>query len=640
MRLLDATQFYKYQSSFHSQMAHIVCRLSVKSIIMYSACRVSALKNALVIVTLSTLLSACAGMHQQPAQKDVELTAEVHYPDGGSSTAVIPAERTADKPGADGLPIVPLTRDLMFQLLAAEIAYQRGDWQAAFATELSAAQHTHDQRLAERAFEMAWNAKQPEEALTASRLWRMLAPHSEEATQNYLNAVVLSDHLGEAREVFEHGLKEAPPQTRGILIFQIQHLLSHSSDKDGAFSALESLMEPYQDLVEAHLALAYGAYAKGDNERATAEAQSALKAKPDSEQAALILAEADPDHAAALKFLSKFIAAHPGSKQLRIAYARILIDQKRYKEAEHEFTLLAKEQPDDLSVLYMLGVLEIQTNNEAAAGKHLTQFLDQLALHPGEDRDPTSALLLLSQIAEDRKDNDAALRWLDQVESPDAYFGVQLRRAGIFAKQGNLTGARKLLTDLNPSDPKQQIQVIAAEAQILREANQTQEAMKVLEGGIGRFPDNTDLLYDYAMDAEKINQLDICETSLRKIISLAPQNQQAYNALGYTFAERNMRLDEASSLIQTALKLAPDDPFIIDSMGWVQFRLGKLKEAEEYLRRAYSIRQDPEIAVHLGEVLWSKGQKADAHKLWRDANSKDPDNDSLKSTLARLHVSL
>lgn len=597
------------------------------------------MKNALVIVTLSTLLSACAGMHQPPSQ-DVALTAEVHYTDGDGSTNSAPTDKAPAKTTADGLPVVPLTRELMFQLLAAEIAYQRGDWQSAYATELSVAQHTHDPRLAQRAFEIAWNSRQAEEALVASRLWRLLAPHSEEATQNYLNAVVQADHLDEARTIFEHGLQEAAPETRGILIFQIQHLLAHSSDKDAAFSTLENVLAPYPDLVESHLALAYGAYAKSDNARALIEAKSALKSKPDSEQAALVLAQVDPDRTAALKFLKKFIAQHSDSKELRVAYARILVDQKRYKEAEHEFELLAKEQPEDLSVLYMLGVLEIQTNNEAVAEKHLTHFLDALSQHPNEERDPTSALLLLSQIAEDRKDNDTALRWLDQVESVDAYFGVQIRRAGIFAKQGNVAAARKLLTDLNPGDPKQQIQVIAAEAQILREANQTDEAMKVLQAGIKRFPDNTDLLYDYAMDAEKNNQLDICESSLRKIIALAPENQQAYNALGYTFAERNVRLDEAVGLIETALKLAPDDPFIIDSMGWVQFKLGKLKEAEDYLRRAYSIRQDPEIAVHLGEVLWIKGQKADAHKVWRDAGNKDPDNDSLKSTLARLHTSL
>ena len=595
------------------------------------------MKNALVIVTLSTLLSACAGLHQptSPAPLAADNPAGV-----GATTSPGAIDQSTGKTTVDELPAVPLTSELMFQLLAAEVAFQRGDYQAAIATTYSAAQHTHDPRLAQRAFEMAWVAKQPDEALAASRLWRMLAPHSEEATQNYLNSVVMANRMDEAQAVLEIGLKDAPPQTRGILIFQIERLLSHAKDKDAAFGTLEALMAPYLDLPEAHLALAYGAAGKGDEARAKTEAQIALKAKPDSEQAALLLAQINPDKNAALKFLSKFIAAHPAAKDLRITYARILIEQKRYKEAEHEFETLLKAQPDDLAVLYMLSILEIQTTDQKAAERHLKTFLDVLASHPGDERDPTSALLLLSQIAEDRKDNQAAVRWLDQVDSPEAYVGVQIRRAEIFAKDGNLAGARKLLTDLTPTDVPQQIQVVAAEAQILRDANRMAEAMTVLEAGIKRFPDNTDLLYDYAMDAEKVNQIDICETSLRKIIALAPQNQQAYNALGYTFAERNIRLDEAYTLIETALKLAPDDPFIIDSMGWVQFRLGKLKEAEELLRHAYTLRQDPEIAVHLGEVLWARGQKADAHKIWREVGSKDPGNDSLKSTLARLHVSL
>jgi tetratricopeptide (TPR) repeat protein len=471
-------------------------------------------------------------------------------------------------------------------------------------------------------------------------LWRSYAPHSEEATQNYLNSVVLIEQLDEAQSVFERGLHEASDATRGSMIFQVQRLLSHARDKDAAFSVLETLLAPYPDLLETHLALAYGAYAKGDNKRAQAEAQIALKAKPDSQQAALMLAQVNPDRDAAQKFLAHFVAAHPAARELRVAYARLLVEQKRYKDAQHELSALLKLDPQNLAVLYMLGILEAQTNDNKDAERHLTGFIEALAAHPDEDHDPTSALQLLSQIAEERKDYDTALRWLDLIDAPDVHNGVEMRRAEIFAKKGNIDGARKVLASLQPTDPAQQIQVIAAEAQILRDANQAPAAMSILEAGIKRFPDNTDLLYDYAMDAEKTNQLDVCETTLRKIIELAPKNQQAYNALGYTFAERNMRLDEAYTLVQTALKLAPDDPFIIDSMGWVQFRLGRLKEAEDFLRHAYTLRPDPEIAVHLGEVLWVKGQKADAHKLWRDAGNKDPDNDALKSTLARLHVSL
>ena len=598
------------------------------------------LENTFSIVTLSLLLSACAGMHGSPASDPASAPDITQNPLAAQSA---PAQEFGDAPvasDASGLPAMPLTGHLMYLYLASEIAFQRGDWESAFRTMESLARQTHDPRLAQRSFEFAWLARQPEAALDAAKLWRALAPHSEEAMQNYLNSVVLTDELDEAQSVFERGLREEPAAARGTMIFQIQRLLAHAKDKDAAFTVLQAVLAPYPDLIETHLALAYGAYAKGDNQKAQEEAQIALKSKPDSQQAALILAQVNPDREAAMKFLSHFIAAHPAAKELRVAYARGLVEQKRYKEAEHELLTLLKGDPENLAVLYMLGILEAQTNDNKAAERHLSSFIEVLSNRPGEDHDATSALQLLSQIAEERKDYEAALHWLDMIDAPDAHVGVEIRRAEIFARKGNVDGARKVLAELAPEDKAQQIQVIAAEAQILREANQAAQAMTVLEQGIKRFPDNTDLLYDYAMDAEKTNQLDICEATLRKIIALTPDNQQAYNALGYTFAERNMRLDEAYTLVQTALKLAPDDPFIIDSMGWVQFRLGRLKEAEELLRRAYSIRPDPEIAVHLGEVLWVKGQKADAHKLWREVGSKDPDNDALKSTLARLHVSL
>jgi len=248
--------------------------------------------------------------------------------------------------------------------------------------------------------------------------------------------------------------------------------------------------------------------------------------------------------------------------------------------------------------------------------------------------------LIMSQIAEDRKDYPAALKWLAQVEPGPAYMAAQIRSAQLMAISGDLNGARNLLSHLKPQGQREQIQVIVADAQLLRDANRVPEAMTVLSNGLKRYPDDTGLLYDYAMLAEKANKMDVMETALRKIIRLAPDNQHAYNALGYSFADRNIHLQEALALIEKALKIAPEDPFIMDSMGWVQFRLGRLQEAEHYLRRAYAIRPDVEIGVHLGEVLWVKGQKADAQQFWRAANQKDPQSDLLKSTLARLRAQL
>lgn len=599
------------------------------------------LKNTLLIVTLSILLSACATRSALPGPETTAATPR---------TKEISLKKQTDPHGLgdvtvetkveDQLPDVKLTEDLIYKLLTAEIAFQRGDWQTAFVTALSVAQQTRDPRVARRAAEFALSAKQADEALSAVRLWRTLAPHSDEATQYYLSFIILSDDLTEAKPILEQRLKEARPQTRGLLSFQIQRLLARAKDKDEAFALLESLLTPYLDLPEARLALAQGAFARGDVARARQEAQNALKSKPDSELAILALAQVTEDKADAAKLLADFVARYPKARDVRLAYARMMVEQKQYEKARREFEVMLKDQPQELSTLYALGVLSAQTNDLKAAEKYLTTYMELLAAKPDEERDPTQALLLLAQIAEERKDTDAALKWLAQIEPGEAYLAAQIKRAQVIAKRGDMDEARKMLHEVNVSGEREQAQIVIAEGQLLRDANQLQEALMVYRAGLKNFPDNTDLLYDYAMVAEKTSQWEVMESSLRKIIELAPNNQHAYNALGYSLAERNIRLEEAYTLIEQALKLAPDDPFIMDSMGWVQFRLGRLKEAESLLRRAYEMRPDVEIAAHLGEVLWVKGQKADAQKLWRDAQTKDPQNDTLKSTLARLNVSL
>lgn len=600
------------------------------------------MKNAFNIVILSSLMAGCASLSQQATARTDRETTAVAAAQGFAGPIKIHAAgiRPASSEALDPLPNVRLTEELLYQLLSAEIAFQRGEWQSAYITMLTAAQQTRDPRLAHRATEIALAAKQRGEALSAAHLWRELAPHSEEAAQYFLGLVVLGDDIEVARPLFAQRLKETPPQARGLMMFQTQRMLSRAKDKTAAFSMLEDLMAPYLATQEAHLALAQGAFASGNSVRASAEARAALAIRPDSELAALMLAQATPDKGDVNKFLISFLDAHPAAREVRLAYARILIDQKQYRKARGEFETLLKGKPDDLTSLYALGILSTQAGDLTSAERYLTIYLDTLAKNPDEERDPTQALLMLAQIAEDRNDIDGALKWLAQIESGESYLGAQIKRAQLIAKRGDIAGAQALLTELKPDSEPEQAQIIVAESQLLRNANRPADALATLEAGIKRFPNNTDLLYDYAMAAEKDNRIDIMESTLRKIMKLAPNNQHAYNALGYSLAERNIRLPEALALIEKALKLAPDDPFIMDSLGWVQFRMGNIKEAEESLRRAYDLRPDPEIAVHLGEVLWIKGQKEDAQRLWRDASKKDPQNDTLKSTLARLHTSL
>ena len=594
------------------------------------------MKNAFAIVTLSALMATHA-MAQTPVAP-VEGAASPSV----ASSPQAPEAVSKDGDSGDKLPKVELSSDLLYKLTRAEMEFKSGQWQGPYVTMMVAAQQTRDPRLARRASEMALAAKQGPEALAAIRLWRELAPESDEATQFFLGFVVLTDKIEEAEPIFAERLANAPPGARGVALFQMQQILSRSNDKLYAYSMVTRLVEPYLDMFEAHLVLAQGALSIGERERAIREANKALAIKPNSELAALTLAQVTGEPEAANKVLAAFLQKNPDAVEVRGAYARLLVEQKQLEPAREQFLLLLKSQPDNVGGLYALGIVALQLEDTKGAEQYFKRFLAVLEKNPGDTRDPFKALMILSQIAETRGDTAGAIAWLDKVDNSASagYVEARLRRAQLIARGGNLDAARKALTEIETDDPASQAQVLLVDAQFLRDAGYVQSAYTVLENALLRFPDNPELLYDYALLAERLDKFELMEASLRRVMALAPDNQHAYNALGYSLAERGLRLEEAHALIEKALQMAPGDPFIMDSMGWVQFRMGNLAAAENALRRAYAVRSDPEIAVHLGEVLWQKGDKAEAQKLWREAQGKDPKNDALKSTLARLNVSL
>ncbi|WP_202424154.1 tetratricopeptide repeat protein [Duganella lactea] len=601
------------------------------------------MKNAFAIVTLSALLSACATAPQKPDAPAAESrpatpAAPASPSDATDADAAAPAPAPSDEP----LPNTELTGDLLFRITKAELEFKQGNWQGPYITMMALAQQTRDPRLARRAAEMALTAKQPEEGLAAIRLWRALAPDSDEATQLFLGFAVTADDLSEAEALFEQRLKKAQPSARPMVMFQMQQMLLRAKDKNAAFTLQERVLMPYDAMLEPHLILAQGAFGLGDQARARAEAAKALAIKPDSELAALTSAQVSGDIDSAVKQLQGFLATYPKASEVRAAYGRILADNKQPDAARKQFELLLKDQPDNIATLYALGVIAMQANDLPGAEKYFSRFVSVLQDHPNDERDPSKVLHILAQIAEQRGDLDAAYKWLEKIDQSDEkiYLAARMKMAVMTARKGNLDEARKQLEELKPSDPDDQAQVFQTDAQLLRDAGDHRAAYIVLENAIKRYPGQPDLLYDFALVAEKLGEVDLMEKTLRQVMIAAPDNQHAYNALGYSLAERNERLPEAYALIDKALQMAPGDPFIMDSMGWVQFRMGNLNEAESYLRRAYAVRNDPEIAVHLGEVLFAKGDVAGAQKLWKEAHSKDPKNDALKSTLARLNQSL
>lgn len=250
--------------------------------------------------------------------------------------------------------------------------------------------------------------------------------------------------------------------------------------------------------------------------------------------------------------------------------------------------------------------------------------------------DEDTIRLYLAQISEMRSRYEEAVARYDEIAPGERYLEARLKSALMFGKMKRLAEGKARLDALTPANDREKIRIIQAEAQMLRESGDQNGAFATLDRALKALPDSDDLIYDRAMAAERIGRLDIMEADLRRLIEKDPGHAHAYNALGYTLADRTERIDEALKLLEQALKLQPDDPFILDSMGWALYKAKRLEEAEAHLRRAYDGRADPEIAAHLGEVLWLRGQREEARKLFSEVAKKHPDNDVLRETMARL----
>ena len=542
---------------------------------------------------------------------------------------------------ADGLPLIQLSEDLMLKYLSAELAFQRGQAAGAHLAMMTLARSSGDPRLARRATEMAIAASSATDALKGAKLWRELAPGSDEAFQVLLSLQLNNNRLDEAKQALAQQLAASKPDQLPATIGTVQRNLSRMSDKSKAAILLRELLEPYRESVDARLAIAQFSMVSGDRAGALREAREAVTKFPKSEVAALVLAQIE-DKAEATRVLSEFLQKNPKAREVRLAYARMFYEQSKIAEAKKEFKVLIDQKKDDQTALFALGLLSVQANELAEAEKYLSAYINTLGGKPDRERDATQALMVLAQIAEDRNDLAGALKWLEMADSLTHQGSVTatLKRAQLQSKTGKVDAGRKLLAEADVESDEDRVRLVIGDAQILRDAGRLPEAIKVIEDALESLPDNIDLLYEYAMLVEKNREFDAMEKALRRMIQIAPSNPQSYNALGYSFAERNIRLPEAYDLIKVALTLAPDDAFIMDSMGWVEFRMGRLEKAEELLRRAYALRPDPEIAVHLGEVLWLLGREDEAKKLWRFANGKDPKNESLKGTLERFRVKL
>lgn len=572
--------------------------------------------SVLAAIVMALVASACV---TAPAQRAGEA--------GPAQTAseAKPRER------AEPLPNQELTGQILYQALLAEIAGQRGNIGLSASAYLDLARSTRDPRVARRAAEIALHGRNLDMALQAARLWVEIDPDSSQARQMMAGLLVSANRLDELHpHVAKLLSQEGENLSDGLL--RLNRLFVRYPDKKAVLTIVEQLTVPYVGLAEAHFARAQAALNAAEWQRGVGEADKALALRPDWDVAVMLKAQLQRQDSpeTSIETLRTYLAGHPQAREVRLQYARSLVGARHFPQARAEFQRLLENFPGNVDVIYAVAVLSMQLSDWATAEENFRKLL-------GRDfAEVDTVRLYLGQIAEEGKRYEEALHWYGEVAPGEQHLAALLRIAQLLAKQGKLEEGRRHLQEARTAGNADRIPLLLAESQLLRDAGKTKEAYELLTDSLADQPEQPELLYESALLAEKLGRQDVLETNLRKLIRIKPDHAHAYNALGYSFAERNQRLAEAELLITKALQLSPDDPFIIDSMGWVLYRKGDNAGALTHLQRAFSIRPDPEIAAHLGEVLWAAGRRDEAKKTWQEAAKAHPGNEVLAEVIKRF----
>ena len=528
-------------------------------------------------------------------------------------------------------PRIPLSEYLLYKLLLAEIAGHRGMLDTSIEYYLDLARHTRDHRIAERTARIAVYARDDAAALAAARLWVELDPRNPDPHQVLaimkLRAGDLEQSAEHLQDIFAYSEGEADEK-----LWMIANLLGSEKDKDAVLEVMEKLVASQDSSPGALYAFAHVAARLEDLERSRELLENTLALAPDNDNAALsyisILQRMGREQEA-LSWLEKKLAMNGESDfNLRMAYARLLMEVRQFGKALDQFELLVDREPENIDVLYALGLLYLQSNRLDEAETLFTKLSVQEHL-------TDTSNYYLGRIAEEKRLYDEAGAWYQGVYKGEHYFDAQVRLAMLLARKGQVDEARNHLQSIRSRSGQQALVIVQAEGDLLIQAGRYEEAIGVyteaLDDGY-----NPDLLYARAMAAEKTGRLDLLEQDLRSILEREPDHAQALNALGYTLADATDRHAEAYELIKKALELRPNDFYILDSMGWVLYRLGRLDEAIDYLRKALNIRQDPEIAAHLGEVLWVRGEREQAKEVWETALQQTPEDTRLLDVIERF----
>lgn len=527
----------------------------------------------------------------------------------------------------------PIERDPAYQLMIAELAVNRGDTRLAIDNYLALAESQDDPKIAERAVRIAVYGEDLESARVAAKRWLELEPGQTEAQQIIAAIYIRQDNPEQAY----HYLKEvidAHPQLNDQVFISLLGVLAREKNTETVLEVTRMIADNYSGYAYAHYL--HGSLASRANmaEEALEYLDNALAIKEISDAYALrakMLIKLGKREEAVVS-LQHAVMSQPRNQQLRLAYARLLVDVKEYERARVEFEKLHKLAPNDPDLLYTLGLLSLESERFDAAEKYLTQLLD-LGKREGE------AQYYLGRIHESRSDYPLAIEWYNKVKTSEYKFDARIRSANLVAQMGRTDEAIEQLRQMAEGSQSKAslVRIYLAKGEILKADERYQDAIKVYNQALDIVPGNIDLLYARGLTGEKIDDIKMLEDDMRTILKTEPDNAHALNALGFTLADRTDRIQEAYTYLQKAIEIKPDDPAIIDSYGWVNYRLGYYEEAIHYLKKALSMMHDGEIAAHLGEVLWVVGKQKEALGIWKRALEKSPDDPYVIRTMKQFN---
>lgn len=539
--------------------------------------------------------------------------------------------------------------DDIYRLLIMEIAAQEGKTDLAAETAMALARERKMPRMAKRAMHLYMATSQPRQAAVAARLWSQLAPGDEEAVAATL---ALSASNGDTAGIVK-ALREriAKAGNKDRALYQAAAVVARMKDKQEALGVFTEVIHKNGDNFSvAHLLLADLAAQAGNPVLAWEAARKSLTLDSDSDAAAerVLQYGVKINHDLAMSLGRKFITAHPNIRRVRLLYISQLVEDKKFEPALADLTRMRKAFPEDFDLLYLEAQVNYQAKHYKTARARLTEFLQvqgqrREALSDAETNaqgQSTDARVLFAQIDEDEGKYRDAIAQLDKIDELAALPQVRMKQAALYGKLGELSKAMALIADIRTETRDDKIIVELAGAQVLAAAGRTDRAVARLVQADKALPDSPAIKYDLAMLYERQGKIVEMETLLRQVISLKPDSPDAYNALGYVFADQNINLDQAQTLLDKAVQLAPGNPFILDSMGWLQFRLGNDALASQYLENAFELSPQADIAAHLAEIYWSNGDKKRARALLKQGWQLDKENPTLKETLKRLGVRL